>query len=395
MFNQSLHILLVEDNPGDIDLIQAILSESDYASFRFTVAIRMAQAMTCLATDSSIDIVLLDMFLPDSQGIESVCTLREAHPEAPIVVLTVLDNEENGMQAVKHGAQDYLIKDQIEATTLTRAIRYAIERNRLDMEARRQRDELARLAEERAQLLQLEKEARARAEEANQLKSKFLAMVSHELRTPLTSLKGFTSTLLSPDVSWKEEQRKEFIGVLKDETEKMVDLVEHLLDVSKMQAGIFALDLNPVSVPHIVEQTHAPLIALTQRHTLNIDVPESLPPVRADKMRISQVLLNLVGNASKYAPPSTRITLSATLALHDFVQVDVADEGPGIPPEMLPHLFEPFHKAGGYFLSTRDKGMGLGLTLCRGIVEAHTGKIWIAETSSPGTTVSFTLPIVF
>jgi signal transduction histidine kinase len=278
---QSIHILLVEDNPGDIDLIQVILSDSDYASFRFTIAIRQAAALMHLADDPTIDIILLDMFLPDSHGLDSVCALHSAAPNIPIVVLTVLNDENTGVQAVKQGAQDYLLKDQVESTMLTRAIRYAIERNLLDVERRRQRDELARLAEERAHLLQLEKEARDRAEEANQIKGKFLAMVSHELRTPLTSLKGFTSTLLSPDINWKEEQRKEFIGILKDETDKMCDLVEHLLDVSKLQAGIFSLELAPVEVPHIVDEARRPLVFLTENHTLNINVPEALPRVRA------------------------------------------------------------------------------------------------------------------
>lgn len=240
---------------------------------------------------------------------------------------------------------------------------------------------------DRARLYEAEAVARREAEKANELKTRFLAMISHELRTPLTSIKGFTSTMLAPDVNWDQENLNEFLQIIDSEAEKLADLVEQLLDVSTLQAGTLRIYPSPQRLTDIVQISMAQLLNLTSQHELLIDVSEGLPPVLADGQRIAQVIGNLVGNAAKYSPPYTRISISAHLQ-DAHVQVEVSDEGEGIPADSHTWIFEAFRQG-----NKQHKGAGLGLAICKGLVEAHGGTIWVADRGGPGTTIAFTLPI--
>jgi signal transduction histidine kinase len=392
MEGMPVRLLVIEDNPGDVDLIRAMLSEARETAYEIVAASRLAEGIDRLKQDKSIALVLLDLSLPDSTGMETLRKLLGEAEETPIVVLTVLDEETSGVEAVKCGAQDYLVKDRTDGPSLARAVRYAIERSKLEAELKQQRDSLADLARQRARLLELEKQARAQAEEANELKSKFLAMVSHELRTPLTSIKGFTSTLLARDVDWSEDDRREFMKILDEEADKLRDLVEQLLDVSTLQAGALTIHPQPLALAKIFDRAMAPLHVLAHNHDLHIHVPEFLPPVLADEQRITQVLANLVDNSRKYSPPKTRITVAAQARDPKMVQIQVADEGPGIPDEARIAAFEPFRKLHRH-ADGREKGAGLGLAICKGIIEAHGGSIWVADEVQRGTAICFTLPI--
>ena len=242
-------------------------------------------------------------------------------------------------------------------------------------------------------LLEAETRARKEAEEANELKLKFLAMISHELRTPLTSIKGFATTLLADDVTWDPNSQRDFIETISQEADKLTDLIEQLLDLSRLESGTLRIvpEEQPLNV--IVKRAEAQLQVLTAEHNLTILIPADLPPVRADPQRIAQVLTNLVNNATKYSPSGTQITISATRQ-GQHVRINVTDEGPGIPPEERGRVFEAFHQVGaGGDGVERTKGVGLGLAICRGLVEAQYGRIWIQDRLGPGTTVSFTLPI--
>jgi PAS domain S-box-containing protein len=240
----------------------------------------------------------------------------------------------------------------------------------------------------RTALLEREQEARKAAEEANELKLKFLAMISHELRTPLTSIKGFTSTLIAPDVRWEEQQQQEFLMIMDEEADKLTDLVEQLLDVSRLQAGTLRIKTSPQAVLDIVGTAIAQLEATTTNHQLLLDIPNNLPRVMADNHRIAQVLVNLVDNAAKYSPPHTRITVAAH-RVDGMVQIDVSDEGEGIRPDDRLSVFEAFRQIDR---QTRQRGAGLGLAICKGLIETHGGQIWIQD-KPIGTMISFTLPI--
>jgi two-component system sensor histidine kinase KdpD len=248
------------------------------------------------------------------------------------------------------------------------------------------------LALERARLFEAEAAARREAERQNELRLRFLAMISHELRTPLTSIKGFASTLLAPDVEWDADSQRDFLLTIDQESDKLTDMIGQLLDLSRIESGTLSVDPQVQTLQAIFDGACMQLEALAQKHALRVAVPAGLPPVRADGQRVTQVLINLVGNAVKYAPPGTPITLTAIATQEgDAVRVSVGDEGPGIDPEDLPYVFGAFHRGGARSVQT-TKGAGLGLAICKGIVEAHGGRIWVEVHNGSGTTICFTLP---
>ena len=238
----------------------------------------------------------------------------------------------------------------------------------------------------------LEKEAAARreAEQANELKLKFLAMISHELRTPLTSIKGFSTTLLAEDIEWPPAKQRDFLQTIDEESDKLGDLIEQLLDMSRMEAGILRISPRKQSLNDIFISSEAQMRAITSDHVLVLYITPDLPPVSVDGQRIAQVLTNLIGNAAKYSPPQTRITVSA-YPVENAIQIDVTDEGIGIPVKDRQDVFEAFRQLENKS-SNRSRGAGLGLAICKGLVEAHGGKIWIQDRKEPGTVISFTLP---
>ncbi len=247
------------------------------------------------------------------------------------------------------------------------------------------------IAIDNIRLLAAEAKARQEAEQANELKMKFLAMISHELRTPLTSIKGFATTLLADDVQWHPASQRDFLQTISQEADKLGDLIEQLLDLSRLEAGILRIVPKPRTLGRIIATAMAQLQTVTVDHQLVIDVPTDLPLVNADEQRIAQVLTNLVGNAVKYSPPQTTITIAAR-PIGDILQIDVTDQGPGIPSQERLRVFEPFRQLNSQPIN-RTKGAGLGLAICKGLVDAHGGRIWIQDRAGPGTTISFTLPI--
>ncbi|MHB8626725.1 MAG: PAS domain S-box protein [Aggregatilineales bacterium] len=240
-------------------------------------------------------------------------------------------------------------------------------------------------------LLDAERRARREAEYANELKLKFLAMISHELRTPLTSIKGFVSSLLATDVSWSADDQHQFISIISEEADKLTDLISQLLDLSQLQAGTLRIQPTVQSVQNIFDIATAQLTTLAHRHHLIVQIAPDLPAITADGQRIAEVLTNLVGNAVKYAPEGTPITVEA-VPQDGMVRVSVTDEGPGIPPENREVVFEAFRQLERKS-SQPLKGAGLGLAICKGLIEAHHGRMWISDGPHSGTTISFALPI--
>ena len=241
-------------------------------------------------------------------------------------------------------------------------------------------------------LLEAEASARREAEEANKLKLKFLAMISHELRTPLTSIKGFATTLLATDVEWQPEDQHDFLETIDLEADKLTDLIEQLLDLSRLEAGTMRIMPQQVAWDDILSIAMAQLRALTVHHKLVLKQEPDLPLLKVDMIRIPQVITNLVSNAVKYSPTDSVITISASkLPTEPFIKVSIMDEGMGIPDAERNHVFEAFQQLEREKENT--KGAGLGLAICRGLLDAHGARIWVDDHVGPGTTISFTLPI--
>ncbi len=240
---------------------------------------------------------------------------------------------------------------------------------------------------ERTQALQV---ALAQAEEADRLKTAFLATVSHELRTPLVSIKGFAETLLSDDVVWDRADEQDFLQTIVDETDRMRDLVNQLLDMARLESGTLQLHRRPASVANIIKLTVEQLRPLTTDHPIVMNLSANEPLIFADPERMVNVFRNLLENAIKYTPPQTPIHITVQIQPPDTVQISVADAGKGIPADELPHLFERFRRG----THPEIPGTGLGLAICKGLVEAHDGRIWVESQWEKGATFHISLPLL-
>ena len=228
-------------------------------------------------------------------------------------------------------------------------------------------------------------------EELERLRVEFLGMVSHELRAPLTSIKGSTTTLLGTSRILDRAELRQFIRIIDMQADRMEGLISDLLDAGRIESGTLSVDPEPLEVTVLVEQARTTFLSGRARQALRIDLPPDLPLVIADERRIVQVLNNLFFNAARHSPESSTIVVGAVRDGID-VAVSVSDEGRGIPPEQLRHLFRKYADIGGR--DRESRGFGLGLVICRGLVEAHGGRIW-AESAGAGlgSRFTFTLPV--
>ena len=229
----------------------------------------------------------------------------------------------------------------------------------------------------------------AAVEELEQMHTEFLAMVSHELRAPLTSIKGSAATVLDSAEELDPAVVRQFFRIIADQADHMNGLVSGLLDVARIETGTLPVNPEPAEVAVLVDRARNAFQNAGGRHKLEINVGPGLPPVMADRRRIVQVLVNLLSNAARHSPERSIIRVSAVRdGVH--VAIFVTDEGRGISAEGLPHLFRKFSR-----VQAEEQGgdTGLGLAICKGIVEAHGGRIW-AESDGPGlgTRFAFTLP---
>ena len=217
--------------------------------------------------------------------------------------------------------------------------------------------------------------------------SDLISTVSHEIRSPLTSVKGFTSTLLSKWERFSDEQKRVMLQTINYDADRVTRLLGDLLDVSRLEAGRLELKRQEVDLAAIASDAVMRLRLNADEHRLEVRFPESFPKITADPGRIEQVVINLVENAIKYATPGL-VTVSAQ-DLGDDVVVRVSDEGEGIDPDHLPNIFLKFYRRGS---GERRTGTGLGLYICRGIVQAHGGELVVERSDSTGTVFAFRLP---
>jgi signal transduction histidine kinase len=231
-------------------------------------------------------------------------------------------------------------------------------------------------------LAQLE-HARHRA----QLQDDFIATISHELHTPLGFIKGYTTSLLRSDTTWDAATQQEFLAIIDDESDHLLTLIDHMLDSARLQSGNMSMDFQPVRLDALLKD----VVQRVKGRQQDLDIILNLtpvPPIKADAVRLAQIFDNLFDNAIKYAPGS-KVTI--TLQKKDNWQIiSFSDLGPGIPPEHIPFLFERFYRVPGKFSKS---GTGLGLFICKQLVQAHHGRISVKTTPGKGTAFRIELPV--
>ncbi len=224
-------------------------------------------------------------------------------------------------------------------------------------------------------------------EEMERLRAEFLGTVSHELRAPLSSIKGSAATLAGSWASLDPAELDLFFRIIEQEADRMSSLITDLLDVARIEAGSLSISPAPIEVAVLIDEARGTYRTSSGGNNIRIELPPGLPPVLADRRRIVQVMINLLSNAARYSPESQRVLVTAEL-VGTHVAIAVSDQGRGIPADRLPLLFRKFSGAGD-----QRGDYGLGLAICKGIVDAHGGRIW-AESKGPGlgATFTFTLP---
>jgi signal transduction histidine kinase len=390
-------VLLVEDNPGDADLVRETLRDVPHVELAHVEDVAHARARL---SAEPVDVVLLDLTLPDASGIEGIELLRQAAPDVPIVVLTGTDDDALGARVVQAGAQDYLVKGQTDERLLLRTMRYAVERHQLQVQ--------------RAALLALEQAARARAEaqevrmtsiaeenarlygevrRAVTVREEFISIASHELRTPLTALELQVDGLRQSLEALTDPHRAPLLArctKVAKLTGRLELLVEDLLDVAKCMADDLVLECHDVDLRALTLEVTERFGEHASRAGCTLEIAPGAPVVgQWDRPRLERLITNLVSNALRYgAGKPVFVTLAAE---HDRVELSVRDHGIGIAAADAARIFERFERA---VSARRYGGLGLGLHLAREIARAHGGAIDVTSELGKGAVFRLTLPLV-
>src|SRR5262252_5495130 len=234
-------------------------------------------------------------------------------------------------------------------------------------------------------------------EQSERLKSALLDAVTHDLRTPLTSVKAAVTTLLDEaEVTLDDEARREFLEVINEEADRLNYFVENMVELARIEAGAINLRRRWSSVEEIVALARERAYTLTLNHRIESEIESELPAARVDASLIAEALYSLIDNAAKYSPAGSLIKISARRAEDEMIMIAVEDEGRGIPAELRERVFDKFYRATAEGAASlgRPRGLGMGLAIARGIVEAHGGRIWVGSgAGGVGARVAFTVPV--
>ncbi|HKQ37087.1 MAG TPA: ATP-binding protein, partial [Verrucomicrobiae bacterium] len=379
---EPIKVLLVEDNNNDAELLKRMLSqaqatdreqETNFIPPFYLQRVNTAAEGVERLKSADVDLVLLDLSLPDSSGLDTFMRIHGQAPKLPVIVLSGETNEEIAIQTMRAGAQDYLAKGRVDAPLLARAMRHAVERKRAEETIRRAKEE---------------------AEHASNAKGQFLSRMSHELRTPLNAILGFAQVLESnpalPD--------RESVDQILKGGRHLLDLINEVLEFSRIESGRLEISLAPVPVGEVVREVMDLIRPLAISHKVRLMGDTAISSshyVFANRQRLKQVLLNLLANAVKYNRFDGTVTISCEPSLRPVdprdlnrkpssgaLRISIIDTGIGIPPDKMDKLFIPFERICGD--DSEVEGTGLGLAVSKGLVEAMHGVIGVESDSGKG-----------
>jgi signal transduction histidine kinase len=331
--------------------------------------------------------------ISELSDIESQTKIKESFLINSFVLSPILPKEgDKGFFFVGTAKMDTSITEGDEelVTILSNQIGQALENARLFEKTWRAHQELEDKVRERTRELSL---ALEEVKKISKRKTDFISSVSHELRTPLTSIKGYASILLAEKLGTLPPEIKERLAKINRHSDELVHMVNDLLDIARIESGRATMKREAYNVAEIIS-TVSDLISIQFKNKnieLTLNIQKGLPSVLVDRSQIERIFINLLGNAIKFTPQDGKITVKAHTE-GEFVQVDVADTGIGIPPDAMPMIFDEFYRVDNP-INQQTKGTGLGLSLVKNIVLAHGGKIWVESKVGKGTSFNFTLPV--
>ncbi|MCD6453486.1 MAG: hybrid sensor histidine kinase/response regulator [Dehalococcoidales bacterium] len=375
-------IMVVEDEVGNRATLCGILEEVGY---RVTGLSCGADALKAIR-QNHFDVIVADIKLPDIGGLEILELAKEMNAEVAVIMMTGYASLETSVEALNRGAYAYFTKP-VNPDELKTTIANALKQQRLLLENKKLIESLQRSNN-------LLFKANEELKKATRAKSEFLAGMSHELRTPLNAIIGFSELLLDEVPGKINDEQRECLDDILSSGRHLLELVNDVLDLSRVEAGKLKLKLEKLNLARIITSVVPTIKSLLDKnqHRLEVNIEADLPPVRADRNRLRQILLNLLSNAIKFTPSGGKLGIEVTRD-GDYCQVSVVDNGIGIKEEDQRNIFDAFTQ-----LDTsperKKEGTGLGLALTKQFVEICDGRIWVESEYGKGSRFIFTLPLV-
>ncbi len=382
---RALRVLIADDDEDDYIIARDLLMRIGRPRFQLDWTPSYEGALQAIEQNQH-DVYLFDYHLGHADGLQ---LLREALArgcKAPIILLTGNDNWETDVEAMKAGAADFLVKGHLDARLLERSIRYALERTRAQADLIEYAHEIERKNRDLAQAVKV-------SQDATKLKSQFLANVSHEIRTPMNGVLGMTALLLDTELT---EEQRDYADTAFRSAENLLEIIDSILDLSKMEAGKLQLEVVDFSPTDVLDEVLKMVSARARSKgiALSTDVADqALAGLRGDPARLRQVLLNLVANAIKFTERgevAVRVSVTETWQHGVRLLFEVRDTGIGLAPDALARLFQPFVQADGS-ITRKYGGTGLGLAISKQLIELMGGNVGVDSVPGEGSTFWFTV----
>lgn len=380
-------VLVIDDTPLNQDILTDILGSEGY-TLRFAPD---GESGLALARHLKPDLVLLDLVLPGIMGTDVLAILKHELPETMVILTTAYGSEETAIKALRAGVNDYIInKRPFDADEVREVVKRAVTEAILRRDNRRLQQEVDFKNQELAQKYTELEAAYERLKELDKAKASFFSMVSHDLRHPIAVAKGYLELIRTGKEELNPETRSG-VEIAEQEMRYLNELVDDVLDLSRMDAGYYHIDRQPLQVAMLLQQARVAFRAQAAQRNIALEIEpcEDLPLVSADSLRMNQVLSNLIENALKFTPEGGRITMNAN-PFDEQVAISVRDTGVGIEPGEHEKIFDRFYRI-RRGEQVEDKGSGLGLAICREIVRLHGGRIWAESEMGKGATFYLTL----
>lgn len=381
MTTDKASILIVEDEVGTRVTLSGVLEDAGHE----VVGAGNGKEALEIITNRSFNVIITDIRLPDIGGMGILELAKEVNPDVAVIVMTGYASIETAVNAVNEGAYAYFVKP-VNMDELKTAIINALRQQRLARENKRLVDDLQKSNK-------LFYEANRQLREATEAKSAFLAHMSHELRTPLNAVIGFSELLLDGIPGEINDQQRQCLNDILNSGQHLLELINDVLDLSKVEAGKMELKLEKLKLSNVVQNITATIKPMLDenKHKLSIYIEDGLPRVYVDRNRLREILLNLLSNAIKFTPDGGELCVEAN-ANDAWCQVSVIDNGIGIREEDQERIFEAFTQADALPGDTK-KGTGLGLALTKQLVELGGGQIWVESEKGIGSRFTFTIPM--
>jgi signal transduction histidine kinase len=388
-----MHVLVVDDD----EMVRYVLNEK-LSEIGYTVTDACdGQSALELFLDTGFDAVLLDLKMPGMDGITTLREMRKHDPDVPVIMVTAFGDISTAVEAIKLGAYDFVEKPP-QLSRIMVMLKRAIEKAALEREVR----SLAKNAEDTVVL----KAACEKLQELDKMKTAFLSSISHELRTPLTSIIGYAEIArqkyckLLPSITPKDQKLSRVIGqidanldILVSEANRLACLIDNVLELTALEAGTVDVCSDDVALESVINNVATGFVEQFKSRGLDFSwvIEADLPHVVGDSRRLSHVMDHLFANAFKFTEQG-HVSCSVRKVQGNLL-VSVSDTGKGIPEELHRAIFDKFSQI-GETLTDKPHGTGLGLPICRLIVERHGGTIWVESEPGKGSTFTFSLPAV-